>query len=323
MEFTSKARALRIGGSVIARTPILLPSFSSQVPLRKAGETLSSEQEAALKAYVTRLGETVAGPLLISAYDLHHGHVPQPNSDTGVFAAPLTFIDSGGYEVLCNEQLSFDQKQHAKVLAAWPEKAHAVAVNFDCPSDDLAHQIDETLDLPGPDTLGKELLLKPGGSGMEYLLAAIPKNSEKLGKLSVIGLTEKEAGSSLRDRLDTIGSLRSQLDKAGLFEMPIHVFGGLDPMRSYLYFLAGADIFDGLSWLRFGFEGGKALYLDAHASVQYPQIAINEAEWRIRRENFFKILDMQVAMRKFLVSSNLDDLHPDAVETWKRIYGAS
>ncbi len=49
--------------------------------------------------------------------------------------------------------------------------------------------------------------------------------------------------------MQNIAKLRKALDKAGL-NIPLHVFGSLDTVTTPLYFLAGADIFDGLTWLR-------------------------------------------------------------------------
>src|SRR5690606_12652207 len=42
--------------------------------------------------------------------------------------------------------------------------------------------------------------------------------------------------------------------------MPLHIFGSLDPVACPLFFLAGADIFDGLTWLRYGYFNGTAIY---------------------------------------------------------------
>src|SRR5262249_35869569 len=41
--------------------------------------------------------------------------------------------------------------------------------------------------------------------------------------------------------------------------VPIHVWGGLDPILTPLYFFAGAEIFDGVSWLRYAFVDGVAI----------------------------------------------------------------
>jgi hypothetical protein len=44
--------------------------------------------------------------------------------------------------------------------------------------------------------------------------------------------------------------------------LPIHIWGGLDPVLTPLYFFAGGEIFDGVSWLRYAFHEGTAVYRD-------------------------------------------------------------
>jgi hypothetical protein len=43
------------------------------------------------------------------------------------------------------------------------------------------------------------------------------------------------------------------------------VFGGLDPLITPLYFAAGGEIFDGLSWLRYAFKDGLSIQREAAA----------------------------------------------------------
>ncbi len=43
-------------------------------------------------------------------------------------------------------------------------------------------------------------------------------------------------------------------------ETPIHIFGCLDPISIWLFYLCGADVFDGLFWLRFAFHNNIPIY---------------------------------------------------------------
>ena len=52
-------------------------------------------------------------------------------------------------------------------------------------------------------------------------------------------------------------------------ETPIHVFGSLDTVTTPMYFLAGADIFDGLTWLRFAFHGGYTVYKHNYGALKF------------------------------------------------------
>jgi len=41
----------------------------------------------------------------------------------------------------------------------------------------------------------------------------------------------------------------------------------LDPVTTPLYYMSGADIFDGLAWIRFIFSGGNTLYIDSFGPI--------------------------------------------------------
>jgi hypothetical protein len=113
---------------------------------------------------------------------------------------------------------------------------------------------------PGRDGFMREILLKPETVDQSLLqMHSIIDNVGALASFDVIGVTEKEIGSSIFDRMRNIAALRNALNKTGL-ETPIHVFGSLDTVTTPMYFLAGADIFDGLTWLRFAFHEGYTVY---------------------------------------------------------------
>ena len=57
------------------------------------------------------------------------------------------------------------------------------------------------------------------------------------------------------------------LDDAGV-GIPIHVFGSLDPLISPIYWLAGAEIFDGLTWINMAYD--PDLFLAVYANFLLP-----------------------------------------------------
>ncbi|TYL86102.1 hypothetical protein [Bradyrhizobium cytisi] len=120
-------------------------------------------------------------------------------------------------------------------------------------------------------------------------------------------MTEKEAGDTFVERLTFVARLRALLDANDVYK-PIHVFGGLDPFMAPLYFLAGADVVDGLTWLRMAFSDTGSRYLPAHAAMTGPMARLEEAEWRIRRMNFRRVVDMQTSICRFLRNGNYDEL---------------
>nr|MBA3572745.1 hypothetical protein [Pyrinomonadaceae bacterium] len=180
------------------------------------------------------------------------------------------FLDSGGYEAAKDTELSdFGDKEHAPKpwnqgmheaqLAKWCPSVPSVLISYDHPKERLPikEQIERAKSMaPGLSGFLREILLKPETTRETLLqLPAIIQNIHRLADFDVIGMTEKEVGNSIFNRMQNIAKLRLALDNAGL-HTPIHVFGSLDTVTTPMYFLAGADIFDGLTWLRFAFHDG-------------------------------------------------------------------
>jgi hypothetical protein len=103
------------------------------------------------------------------------------------------------------------------------------------------------------------MLLKPEDENRPHNWKHLEGSASRLGFFSVIGVTEEELGSSLLDRVVAVLALRELLRRNEL-DKPIHIFGALDPLFVPLYFAAGADIFDGLTWLRYAYWHGMALH---------------------------------------------------------------
>ena len=84
-----------------------------------------------------------------------------------------------------------------------------------------------------------------------------------------MGVTEKELGDSILKRLVTLATFRLLLDTADV-AAPIHVFGGLDVLYTPRFFAAGAEIFDGLGWLRYAYRDGMPMHREAGALLDNP-----------------------------------------------------
>src|SRR5258708_3585107 len=99
----AKRRTLSLNGQEIERTPLLVPSFSSRVPgidkILKASE------------------EFLDGPLLVSAYDIYHKRITPPFD----FGSGVIFLDSGGYEVSRQLDLSEVEDQTDTPRLGWSE----------------------------------------------------------------------------------------------------------------------------------------------------------------------------------------------------------
>ena len=134
----------------------------------------------------------------------------------------------------------------------------------------LPRQIDAAVDifktLP---TMGREILVKPEAKDEHYVSVPSMKfNVKRFAEFDIIGITEAELGESIIERMANIARLRIEMDATGLIK-PLHIFGSLDPICTPLYFLAGADIFDGLSWIRLAYWRDMAVYHKNRAPVEF------------------------------------------------------
>ncbi len=222
------------------------------------------------------LGPFIKDSILLSAYDLHHGHLRRPKRF--FLGKELVFIDSGGYEL----SPGFDQTEpvdwgtpkktfscddYLKVLASLPADLPFVITNYDWGTRErpLVKQIlaGQQLFSKFPNFL-KDFIVKPVGNHQYIDVDEIARHIKKFMAFDILGITEKELGRDLIERLKAIAKLRLAMDREDV-SIPIHVWGGLDPLRTPLYFFAGAEIFDGISWLRYAYIEGVAVYRDSYS----------------------------------------------------------
>ncbi len=294
----ARQSTFRLRDGVEFRTPLLIPSFSSK-------------GFATTAKIVAFMSEFITGPVLVSAYDISHKNIASRN----LRFAPCIFLDSGGYEARVEHDLSevygrehtprsWSRAQHDAVLKSWPTSLPTVAVTFDTPraplrlKDQLRKGREMKQRFPN---VVVELLVKP--EGRDDSLAPIDKLTKQpalLQGFEVVGFTEKELGSSVLDRVQRLARLRHALDAANL-QLPIHVFGSLDTVCTPLYFLAGAEIFDGLTWLRFGLTPAQVLYaetyhLDQDNGFRRGREDLGTNMWK---SNYYALQKMRERMSRF------------------------
>ncbi|WP_210338413.1 hypothetical protein [Bradyrhizobium genosp. L] len=244
----------------------------------------------------------------MSAYDISYG-VISPEFE---FASAI-FLDSGGYEASKDADLSeiydgehvakeWSPEKYAQVVEGWTSNSPTVFVSFDHPKHrtNTQAQIEraQQLILP-PGEHARSILLKPESEGSIRLhLDHIAPHITRLKDFAVVGVTEKEIGNSILTRMVNVARLRKLLDRQ-YANMPIHVFGSLDTISTYLFFLAGADIFDGLTWLRYAFSNGDTIYRHSYGALNLP-ISINSdiVEGRCWSNNYQYMRQMQLNMLK-------------------------
>lgn len=271
------------------RTPLLVPSFSSKA------FGFSHDGQPEVRRVLDASREFITKTCLISAYDVYYNYIPAPE-DLGI-TVDLMFLDSGGYEVSEDRDLSaVDKSVHRPrdwnlqkldaIAGRWPGAIPGVFVSYDHSNE--RNTVPEQLRgakkylhrYPGH---LHSFLLKPQSPQELTLETALQALSEHIGDLSefqLLGVTEKELGFSVLERMVRIARLRQSLDVSGL-SIPIHVFGALDPLSVALYFVAGAEVFDGLTWVRYAYNRGQCVYIQNNAALNYG-IEIPGDELRVR-----------------------------------------
>ncbi len=302
----SEKRSVYMNGGEIVNTPLLVPSFSS-----KAIHQVTNYQKL-----FTVMEEVITGPILISAYDIYYEYVKLP-----IAFPELIFIDSGGYESAKDSEFSdlgytvhepkeWDLKRHIQVLDQWDSEIPSVIISYDHPKTriPLKKQI-KNADALFSDRDGfiKEILIKPETPDQHLLkIDSIIRNASSLAKFDIIGFTEKELGNSTFNRMFNIARIRRALNKIKS-RIPIHIFGNLDPLTTPLYYLAGADIFDGLSWLRYSFVNGYTVQKLSGGTYKYDiKTRDTLVEGRILYDNMYELEQLTHSMRRFLLEQKFD-----------------
>lgn len=277
--------------------PLLVPAFSSkgfEFDIACKGRT---KREFSMLAYeLADFGKYPCRSVLVSAYDLHFKHFQareflQTPAESHLRKACLVFMDSGGYELSPDFDLtdlrSFGYKpkdgyweneyeQVLKRLARSKRPLPLVITNFDRSSigQPLESQITaaRTVFNRYPHFPG-DFIIKPWSQESNVVDPAklCDNDIKQLRGFHIIGVTEKDLGTNLITRVQRVATLRKKLDEAGI-SAPIHVWGGLDPISSPLFFFAGAEIFDGIGWLRYAYHEGVAVYRGNYTVMKQPGV---------------------------------------------------
>lgn len=243
-------------------TPLVLPSFSSK------GYSRNSDGDSDMPRDAEVILPRITGGVLLSAYDMHYGYLPDSRAMGAYPANPpydapeVIFVDSGGYEeeprvdisgvlTLTSDVNPWSQDLLDEVLTTMDPRLPVVVVNLDLAGVPIRDQVVSAREFFDEHPhFGADCLMRASTRGDYVRPVEVAANAQSLDRFDVIGVTEKELGLRLTDRLRSVRELRRRLDEEGVLA-PIHIFGSLDPIISALYAIAGADIFDGLTWLRY------------------------------------------------------------------------
>lgn len=297
------------------QTPILVPSFSSK------GFPDVADIFDQVRDEITECS-------LLSAYCLTYCEALRNGN---IYASDLLFIDSGGYE--CKELLEADGEAYRSTLIAntWNPDHYSralreltpmsqlVIVTYDDneypPLSEQISRADKLLETYNNYAI--DFLLKPEHLGDTINVSEVGRSISSITRFSILGIVEQELGASLLDRCRTVLHLRMLLMQEGC-DIPIHIFGSLDPLRSVLYFLCGADVFDGLAWLRYSFRSGLGRYMaqaaliDKHLTRRTDQVT---TIFRMENLDFFRKLEGN--MQRFASTHDFKDL--TGISEWSEL----
>lgn len=252
-----------------ASTPLIIPSFSS----RGFPEVRSIYEVT--KDYISDIS-------LLSAYDINY-----KLQNVDIYASNLLFIDSGGYETKVIQSsvnsddvyalrdnynaYNWSRELHQIVLDNLQPLSQLVLISYDdCNNwESVLSQIEiaKSFFQKYPNH-ASNFLYKPETQNSPVInLDGLLEHAHHLNSFSILGITEKELGRSILERCCNLLKIRSILNEQGI-QIPIHVLGCLDPILIISYFFCGADIFDGLAWLRYALVEGLTLYQSTAALMQ-------------------------------------------------------
>lgn len=248
---------------VTIELPLLIPSFTSKgFPRKKA---LNSNKQYAESSWaLTNFGPLIDTAMLISAFDIYHRTFYRPTTAFG--NQQIIFVDSGGYELSTEfdptepvhvttvrdtstkdsadeEEKEFSEAQYRTVLDKLPSKSTYVITSFDWGTkrQEITTQIRHARKLFNEYPMHLHNFLVKLGKKRKYVnMDTLVANVKQLKQFHVLGITEKELGKNLIDKLLNLAKLRVAMDREKV-HIPIHVYGGLDPTITPLYFLAGAS----------------------------------------------------------------------------------
>jgi hypothetical protein len=329
--------------------PLLVPAFSSKgFNLAATGRGRAKRDFSEIAYELADFTNRPSFSIMISAYDLHFKHFNAPKLSSNrpekyLRNSRLIFVDSGGYELITDFDTSeprsfahtpkdgYGPKEYELVLQklfALSKPLPLVIANFDHGTRGqlLTFQIQSARALfnkfPGCMT---NFIIKPWTPVSKTVDPAQMTDADfaNLRGFDIIGVTEKELGKDIFDRIKRIAKLRKCLDSAKV-SAPIQIWGGLDPIMTPLYFFAGAEIFDGVSWLRYAYKDGVAMNRECYAVVSQIGLTasrqLNHAYASL--DNLTALNNLTIALQQWVdfEGKKFDMFHMQMREHFKRAY---
>lgn len=251
---------------------------------------------------------------LLSLYDFEY-HLPEGliNSDD----SRMRVWDSGGYELLAslscdNASSSFqwDESTYVRAANSIPWNGYDIVGSFDIPFEDVTiqTQIERAIDLYSriEGTFFRNLLIHVPFDMNPYNLSDILQ--PYVNEFHILGVTEKDIAPTWAHGVHFIKRLRKALTTLQTQHyIPIHVFGCFDIKTVVRFTLAGADIFDGLTWLRYFFSNGEVLYKQEYQfAIPISDLLRIDPKLYMMRNNINEMEELRSHLVYAISTNNLD-----------------
>jgi hypothetical protein len=233
--------------------------------------------------------------------------------DKEIGISDIVFIDSGNYERRVLQDLgypvSWTSSDHLAAIDSILPLTRLTIVNYDDPGE-VEDQIRSAQNLfeqyPNYST---DFLIKLSSEKRSSIdVKAFEKSVDEIAKFEIIGVTDNELGESFLEKCKNLVEIRESLDSAGL-DIPIHIFGCFDPLSIILMFLCGADIFDGIGWVRYGIKKSLLIYNRSLPLLSRDwSTPDSHFQEKISANTLSYMTDLSIRLRTFCESQVYDDL---------------
>ena len=287
------------------RTPLIVPSFSSR-GFPDVGEIYHE------------MKHRLHGVCLVSSLDMGLGCIPTDVTDD----VDLVIIDSGGYErqhfasesvgyATSGSNVVWSRHLYHAIASLVDPAANTIVVNFD-EIRAIDEQISQALeDFAYAPQAAWDFLVKPERLHEAVNVAKLATQTNALRQFDIVGVAARDASISLIKRCRTIVMLRDALSDAGL-NPPIHIMGAIRPIEVLTYYFCGADIFDGLNWLRYSFKEEGSRHIE-DAAFETTGRNLSDAELLLteRAANLTLLYHLQESLRYYGSTGDMNELMKD------------
>lgn len=282
-------------------TPKLIPSYSSVCSLFFNPMDLQDLYNNTI--------EQAPFSSLISAFDIYYKKL----SIEKLWSSEIVFVDSGNYEA----------SHHELSLNGWSLEKYLETIKGLKPTTDLCIisydkyiELDEQINIANtcfglyPNYI-HDFLIKPEKKNVaNWDFKKIEFHKESICSFDILGITEKELGNTIEERCINLIKFRKFFDD----EKPIHIFGCIDFISVILYFLCGADIFDGTSWMRYFYWKGYSVYFNQYDLIteSWPQ-KCNINKIQAIKDNLIERFKFEAKLSQFMNTRDLNTLELDPI----------